>query len=56
VIGPKKMGKIRKAVMSQPRFEEAPPEYISKARIRLHNLAMEIGIRSVVDDKEKTKQ
>jgi len=30
--------------MCQPRFEQAPPEHISEARIRLHDLAMEIGI------------
>ena len=39
--------------MSQPRFEQVPSEHISEAGIRLHYLAMEIWIRSVVDDKEK---
>jgi len=39
--------------MSQQGFEQTPPEHISEAGIRLHDLAMEIGIRSVVDNKEK---
>jgi hypothetical protein len=39
--------------MSQPRIEQAPPEHISKSGIKLNDVAMEAGIQSVVDDKEK---